>query len=181
MAADQRYCLQCGERRGEPRVTLATPGARAPATRVEEVVAARAGVRSATTVWVAAVGVLVLALGVGVLIGRAGAPGSAPARAVPPITVTVPGAAAGAAAATPTPAAATHAKAARSGRRKGRARAATPTHAASRQELQNLDKLTPEQYQKKSKALPKVVGTQGKPPPKDHKAAGDGSAVETIG
>ncbi|MBA2515791.1 MAG: hypothetical protein H0V22_00465 [Solirubrobacterales bacterium] len=41
--------------------------------------------------------------------------------------------------------------------------------------IQDLDKASPEEYQKKSAKLPKTIVTPGKPPPKDSKPAGGGS------
>src|SRR3954464_9605494 len=83
LARDQRYCLECGERNGEPRLARMTrragaaQGVVAPPGRPagpEAFVAAPAQARrpraSASTTLVAGVGVLVLALGVGVEIGR---------------------------------------------------------------------------------------------------------------
>lgn len=67
LAADQRYCVECGTRRGKPRFTLATANAVEPepsrGRRTE-----RAGLSTATVL----VGIvtLLLALGVGVLIGK---------------------------------------------------------------------------------------------------------------
>jgi hypothetical protein len=84
MAHDQRYCLECGERRlpasslllagrpgagaaasvappGAPRVPPAAPPGEAPPQR------------NGTLMVIAGVGVLLLAMGVGVLIGRSGA------------------------------------------------------------------------------------------------------------
>lgn len=79
VAADQRYCLHCGQRCGEPRLPFmnavtfmdamkrpktadAAPPARKPRRR---------GV-SANAALIAGVGTLILAMGVGVLIGRSG-------------------------------------------------------------------------------------------------------------
>lgn len=64
--------------------------------------------------------------------------------------------------------------------------AAAPAKAAAKpgkaaKKIEELDNLSPEQYQKKSKALPNEVGTEGPPPPKDDKPAGGGSDFEEIG
>jgi hypothetical protein len=91
LAADQRYCVACGTRRGEPRLPfmdgrprqVAAPAAAPPPRRHRPHA-------SAGTTLVAGVGTLVLALGVGVLIGRQG--NSQPERAAAPVQViTVPG------------------------------------------------------------------------------------------
>jgi len=46
--------------------------------------------------------------------------------------------------------------------------------------IQDLEKASPEDYQKKSAKLPKTIVTPGKPPPKDSKPAGGGSESETF-
>jgi hypothetical protein len=176
MADDQRYCLSCGERRGDPRVPLTgRRPAPEPALPAAGVPPAAEAPRSGTPLWIATVGVLLLAMGVGVMIGRSGAD-PAPARPSAPITVTVPGTAGAApapAVATPTPAAPAGGK--KAGKSSGGAAK------TSKQQLQQLDNLTPEQYRKKSKSLPKTVGTEGKAPPKDNKPAGGGTGFQEIG
>ncbi len=71
MAADQRYCVECGERRGEPRFsvadTVAPQAAAAPAAQSQR----RSRLSPNGTV-IAGIGTLLLAMGVGVLIGRTG-------------------------------------------------------------------------------------------------------------
>ena len=52
---------------------------------------------------------------------------------------------------------------------------------ATNKAVKNLDQSSGSDYEKKSKALPKQVGTGGKPPPKDNKPACGGSDFETIG
>jgi hypothetical protein len=70
MAPDQRYCVECGERRGPPRFSVATPAG--------EMDDAPGRKRSRWFSWsngatlIAGVATLLLALGVGVLIGHAG-------------------------------------------------------------------------------------------------------------
>jgi hypothetical protein len=73
LAPDQRYCVNCGERRGAPRFAL--PTASAAASEPSEPAAARPGRgrrprASSGATLVAGVGTLLLALGVGVLIGH---------------------------------------------------------------------------------------------------------------
>jgi hypothetical protein len=86
MAADQRYCLGCGHRRGDPRLPFmdavvfmdavnrprdaATPPTPPPSDRTPRM--------SANASLIAGIATLVLAIGVGVLIGRSGDSGSAP-------------------------------------------------------------------------------------------------------
>jgi len=71
LAADQRYCVECGERSRAPRVPILD----VPSRRAEDQAAPRAGRRARTsinTTLIAGVGTLLLAMGVGVLIGRSG-------------------------------------------------------------------------------------------------------------
>ncbi len=93
LAADQRYCLECGEPRGAtsdflrggpPSVDAPTP-ARPPSPPAGAVPSA--GQPNGGNPWltvIAGVGVLLLAMGVGVLIGRAGSSGpkAAPAQVI---------------------------------------------------------------------------------------------------
>ena len=71
LATDQKYCLNCGERRGKARFPLGTstaaPAAAAPPTASRPPKKQRL---SSSTALVAGVGTLLLAMGVGVLIGR---------------------------------------------------------------------------------------------------------------
>lgn len=103
MAPDQRYCVECGERRGTARVAMLdapaqqagqTPPARRPPRRVRT---------SINSTLIAGIGLLLLAMGVGVLIGRSGSTSS---KTPPAQVVTVAGAggaAAGAAATSTAP------------------------------------------------------------------------------
>jgi hypothetical protein len=127
LAGDQRYCLECGERRtavgGVPhgRAPLAvsaspealgavpsTPPSHPPNLRPPDVprtAAGDAGRGNAVTV-IAGVGVLLLAMGVGVLIGRSGG-SSKPAAAAAPQVISVASAPAATAGSTPSSEAAT--------------------------------------------------------------------------
>lgn len=103
MAPDQRYCVECGERRGAARVALLD----GPAQRAGEAPPARRPPRrvraSINSTLIAGIGLLLLAMGVGVLIGRSGSTSS---KAPPAQVVTVAGAggaAAGAAATSTAP------------------------------------------------------------------------------
>lgn len=92
MAADQRYCLNCGQRRGEPRLPFmdavafmgsmsapgAGPGAPPPPPSGED---RRSSRMNANAALIAGVATLVLAIGVGFLIGRSGHDNSAPTAA----------------------------------------------------------------------------------------------------
>ncbi len=91
LADDQRYCLQCGERRNPMSSVLLAPAPR-PASATPPTPPTPPGVTrpgespsrsNAVITLIAGVGVLLLAMGVGVLIGRAGSSKSA----TPPSTV----------------------------------------------------------------------------------------------
>lgn len=71
LAPDQRYCLECGERRGQARFSAEPSTKGQPVAREES--ARRAGPRfSSASTLIAGVGTLLLAMGIGVLIGRSG-------------------------------------------------------------------------------------------------------------
>jgi hypothetical protein len=99
MATDQRYCLRCGKRRGEPRlpfmdaVTFMTamqrPQAAAEAAPPEPSKRPRP---SANASLIAGVGILLLALGIGVLIGQSNDQGAAPVANATPQIIKVGGA-----------------------------------------------------------------------------------------
>lgn len=99
MASDQRYCVECGERRGEQRFPAvmespsATPPPRDPTNP-------RRSRMSPSSTLIAGVGTLLLAMGVGVLIGRSGNSSSTHGAGSGVQVVTVGGAGAGASSAT---------------------------------------------------------------------------------
>jgi hypothetical protein len=95
MLPDQRYCLECGERRSEPRrlVAAAAPLSPAPAPR------SRAATPASATL-IAGVATLLVALGVGVEIGRGTGKPATPVSAAPVRVVTIGGTGAAAPAAT---------------------------------------------------------------------------------
>lgn len=92
LAADQRYCLECGERRATVSEFLRSgPPRQASPPAVPPGFASPAGAeapapRSGTVSLLAGIGVLLLAMGVGVLIGRSGS-GSSPASTPQVISV----------------------------------------------------------------------------------------------
>jgi hypothetical protein len=107
MAPDQRYCVECGQRRGPARVAQLD----GLAQRSREVAIERRPSRrprmSVNSTLIAGIGTLLLAMGVGVLIGRSG---NTSAKAPPAQVVTVAGGGGSAAtattgAATPSPSA----------------------------------------------------------------------------
>ncbi len=71
LSSDQRYCVACGERRGQPRFVLpaATRAAEEPTVSAPRRESRRPRVSGGATL-VAGVGTLLLAMGVGVLIGH---------------------------------------------------------------------------------------------------------------
>jgi hypothetical protein len=103
LAPDQRYCLHCGQRRGDPRlpfmdaVVFMESAKRQPEVEAAAATAAQAPppdrrpFMSANASLIAGVATLVLAIGVGVLIGRSGDSGSSNAAAPAPQVIRVGG------------------------------------------------------------------------------------------
>jgi hypothetical protein len=92
MASDQRYCLECGQRRGDPRlpfmdaVTLMDAVQRSrQAPPPEPPKRKRGGGVSPNTALITGIGTLLLALGIGVLIGRSGTHEVAQTAAAPQV------------------------------------------------------------------------------------------------
>jgi hypothetical protein len=203
LAADQRYCLNCGKRRTGPRVDYqrligvsgedgsapeqtqsAPPPSPAPAEP------AKAERDYAPFAAVGGIAVLGLMLLVGVLIGKGN---SSPAAAPAPI-VKVGGETntAGEAETDESKTAAAKPKAKKS--KKGGGTGAKTvaggitgggksdaTVQASTDELENLSSQSGEDYEDTIKKLPDKIATPGKPPPVDTtKAPGGGGAAETI-
>jgi hypothetical protein len=88
VAVDQRYCLECGHRRGEPRlpfmdaVVFMDAMNRPPETETASKKKAKRGV-SPNAALIAGIGTLLLALGIGVLIGRSGDHGATTSNQAP--------------------------------------------------------------------------------------------------
>jgi hypothetical protein len=106
LSSDQRYCINCGERRGKPRFALAEPSAAASAAS-----RAPSGPRaprrpraSAGFTLIAGIATLLLAMGVGVLIGHTDSPRQS-SGASQPLKIDLSGASSGASSATTTSAA----------------------------------------------------------------------------
>ncbi len=73
MAADQRYCVECGERRGAPRVSLLEgPAQRPRESASQSLPPPRRRIAPVNSTLISIVGTLLLAMGIGVLIGRSG-------------------------------------------------------------------------------------------------------------
>lgn len=90
MVADQRYCLACGRRRGEPRLPFMDAAAYiealdSPAPREAVAPPPRRRRISPNAALIAGVGTLILAMGLGVMIGRSG--GEATTAETPPVQV----------------------------------------------------------------------------------------------
>ena len=94
LAADQRYCLHCGQRRGDPRLPVmdavqfmeaSRRPAQPQAAAAPPPPSSRRRLLSANASMVAAVATLVLAMGVGVLIGQSGGDSSNASAPAPQI------------------------------------------------------------------------------------------------
>jgi len=202
LAADQRYCLQCGARRAEARLPFLEilarqmPAAAAPETTVTRTTTSGPGNwftrLSTNTAAVAGVACLLLALGVGVLIGGLGSDDASAGGAAPQIITVGGGAAPAAAAATTSAPASTTAPAttdtsgddASAGSKSSKKASSSSSKSDSKasSEVKDLDKSSGSDYTKKSEKLPKTLGTGGAPPPVDKsKPVGGGSDVEEIG
>jgi hypothetical protein len=180
LADDQRYCLECGERRapmssvllgGPPSGGLSQAQAPPTAPPPPRAATADGAPRGTAVTVIAGVGVLLLAMGVGVLIGRSNAPkqSAAPAQV---ISVTQPAAATGAATTpttTTTPEAASKngSSASKAGSKQGAPGAggskagagANESHPAPPSVVQNLSKKKGKSYEQESKNLPNVIST----------------------
>ena len=99
LAADQRYCLSCGHRRGDPRlpfmdavVFMDAVNQPPQATATPPAPPSSRGPRmSANASLIAGIATLILAIGVGVLIGRSGDSGSTPVANNTPQVIKVEG------------------------------------------------------------------------------------------
>jgi hypothetical protein len=196
LAADQRYCLQCGARRAEARLPFldilarqVPQGAAAAAATGPAAPPAGSwlGRMSTNAAAVAGVACLLLALGVGVLIGGLGQDDSAASGtpqvisvggAAPAAVAPAPSTAAPAVTETVPDAAATTKDTTKSKSSKKAASQSKTTNSA----VKKLDSSAGGDYSKKSENLPKTQGTGGKAPPVDKsKPVGGGSDVESIG
>jgi hypothetical protein len=194
LAADQRYCLQCGARRAEARLPFldilaqqVPQGAGAPvATGPAAPSSSWLGRMSTNAAAVAGVACLLLALGVGVLIGGLGQNDSAASGT--PQVISVGGAAPAApVASTAVPATTettsdTTATTPKDTTKAKSSKKAASTTKATNNAVKKLDSSAGGDYAKKSEKLPKTLGTGGKAPPVDKsKPVGGGSDVESIG
>jgi hypothetical protein len=100
MSSDQRYCLYCGHRRGDPRLpfmdavvfmeAMSGPSGAAAAAPAPAPTEKRPRFNPNATL-IAGIATLILAVGVGVLIGQSGNTSSAPAAAAKPTVIQVGG------------------------------------------------------------------------------------------
>jgi hypothetical protein len=152
MSADQRYCVSCGERRGQARFSLPAGGEPSETVTETAVLAAASPPRSprasqGTTI-VAGVGTLLLAMGVGVLIGRNSADTTTRTQQAAAPVVTVLGGAG-----TGTAAASAGGAAKKSSSKPSTSKTRTTTHKKS------ADQPTAAQAEKASDAASKVLGS----------------------
>jgi hypothetical protein len=207
LAADQRYCLNCGRRRGGPRVdfrTYLTPeakGAQEPPPPVPPAASSTEGDAEpakperdyAPLAAVGGIALLGLMLLVGVLIGKGGGePSSQPAQVIrvgggaetASTEGTAPEASATSGAAkgkTAKGGSGTGAKAVSGGLTGDAARQAESTVEASKDDLEALEQTSGEDYEDTVKKLPDKIATPGAPPPIDKsKAPGGGEGGTTI-
>jgi hypothetical protein len=187
MAGDQRYCLECGQRRGDPRVDYQRMLRPTPVAAPPEPPGGVAGVVArARGAWtlpaaLATIACLLLAMGIGVLIGRSGDDGASQAAAPAPQVIRVSGEPAPATTATESDAAPAAAATDTAAAKKKTAKKAAATTAKASAETKTLEKSSGDDYVKQSAKLPKQVGTGGKAPPKDKKPAAGGGGFEEIG
>jgi hypothetical protein len=207
VAEDQRYCLNCGQRRGEPRVDF-RQHLDAKATATEEPAAPVNGSGAPTAVapvpppsekpqrdyapLAAAGGIAVLGimLLIGVLIGR-GTGGGEESAATPQV-ITV-----GAAESGSSPAGEAEQAGGDSGgkaeKKNSKDKAGKQKNVvaggsadtgnapvASESQLEALQEKTGEEYAEESAKLPDEIATPGKPPPTDGKTPGGGSGGVTL-
>jgi hypothetical protein len=192
LAADQRYCLNCGKRRGEPRLDFrryasgsanpASNGAAPPPaqpTQPEEK-PQRDYTPLAAVGGIAVLGAMLL---IGVLIGKGDNGGTA--AAPPPVVVQGGEAGAGKTAADEETGGAEAKQAkAKGGKQGGAAKGGSVdtgnAPVASDEALEQLQEGTPEEKAERSANLPDEVATGGAPPPEDDKAPGGGSKGTAI-
>jgi hypothetical protein len=161
LAADQRYCVECGERRGKARFSSMPSAASAPA---EVTTLASPGLRrfslSSGATLLAGIATLLLAMGVGVLIGHNGSTSAKNAGA--PVTI-VGGAGGAAASAATTAAAATAAPPARASAPKpvGKAKPATAPVNSAPKIITTVKNLPPPTVTQGSACANGTAGCQG--------------------
>jgi hypothetical protein len=190
LAEDQRYCLNCGERRGEPRIDfrqheapIPQPREAAPPPPTEEK-PQRDYTPLAAVGGIAVLGIMLL---IGVLIGKgdAGSSTAAPAPVIVQGGESDSGKAAadegsGEAAGKPKGAKAKAGAKSKDGVVSGGSSNTGSAPVASDDTLQQLQEGTPEEKAENSANLPDEIATPGAPPAEDTKAPGGGSKGTAI-
>jgi hypothetical protein len=198
LADDQRYCLNCGQRQGKPRVDFrqqleakdaATktppPTAGAAASEPPPQKPQRDYAPLAAAGGIAVLGIMLL---IGVLIGRGTGDSNDSAAAPQVVTVGAAPAASGANDSDESSGATGQGKKEGSGgkaAKKKNAAAGGKTDTgnapvASEQQLEALQGKTGQEYAEESAKLPDEIATPGEAPPTDHKAPGGGSGGVTL-
>ena len=191
LASDQRYCLNCGARSGEPRLDFrahlpgrgaATKEAAAPQPAAPPDAASRPQRDYTPLAAAGGVAVLGLMLLIGVLIGRGDGTSTTP----PPTQVLrVQGGGGGGTTAAEESTGKDKGESAKKAKAKGGALAGggaqpKPSTVASDDELEALQEQSPQEYAENSAKLPDEIATPGKAPPTDNKAPGGGSKGTAI-
>lgn len=207
MAADQRYCLNCGERRGGPRVDFrrhleakgettavppngaATPPASVPpAAKVPEQEPRRQRDYAplAAAGGIAVLGIMLL---IGVLIGRGTGDSGSSAAQPSVVTVATESASEDDGEGGGGEVSGRKKKNASAGKKKAEKKNGAANggsgdtgnaEVASEAQLKELQEQSPEEYSESSAKLPDEIATPGAPPPTDNKAPGGGSGGTTI-
>ena len=87
LSADQRYCVECGERSGDARLPVMDKLVRQPPPPAPAAPKRRGPQITGSTTVIAGIATLILAMGVGVLIGRSSNNGSSKNAGVQVVTV----------------------------------------------------------------------------------------------
>lgn len=201
LADDQRYCLNCGQRQGEPRVDFrqhleAKEAATKPPAPATGVVAPPGGAPPepppqkpqrdyaplAAAGGIAVLGIMLL---IGVLIGRGTGDANDSPAAPQVVTVGAAPAASGAKEAESSGGSGKGEKKGSGGKsaKKNASAAKTDTGnapVASEQQLEALQGKTGQEYAEESAKLPDEIATPGEAPPTDSKAPGGGSGGVTL-
>ncbi len=202
LAVDQRYCLNCGKRRGEARIDFqshvpavasangSAPAQEQPAAEAKDAVpSAGQGPQRDYTPLAAVGGIAVLGimLLIGVLIGKgdSGDTAAAPAPVIVPGGATDSGKTASNEDGGEASAGAKQAKSKGGGGKdsgavKGGSTNTGNAPVASDDALQQLQEGSPEEKAENSANLPDEIATPGAPPPQDSKAPGGGSKGTAI-
>jgi hypothetical protein len=185
LAEDQRYCLNCGRRHGEPRIDFRqyeAPPVRVQEPEVSDEKPDRDYTPLAAVGGIAVLGIMLL---IGVLIGKGEGDGSA--TVPPPVVVQGGESDASRTASEEAGGARAEAKQAKAkggsksgGAVKGGDADTGNAPVASDEALEQLQEGTPEEKAERSANLPDEIATGGAPPPEDDKAPGGGGKGTAI-